>query len=108
MAVYELHSWRPDQYKSVASAHVVVDSNTVKSFADQAKITMECLHADKIHSVTLQPEVLALIAPGEEVQGSASTDESIRRRRGVDQESCQLICGNACETKRCCVHVQTQ
>ncbi|KAF5559902.1 zinc cadmium resistance [Fusarium phyllophilum] len=57
-SVHELHIWRLDQRKFVASAHIVVDSRTVQSFADKAKIIMECLHAYGVHSATLQPEVL--------------------------------------------------
>ncbi|UKZ60212.1 uncharacterized protein TrAtP1_001497 [Trichoderma atroviride] len=56
-SVHELHIWRLDQRKSIATAHVVVDGRTVKSFADKAKVIMECLHAYGIHSATLQPEV---------------------------------------------------
>ncbi|KAK4081724.1 uncharacterized protein Triagg1_2465 [Trichoderma aggressivum f. europaeum] len=57
-SVHELHIWRLDQRKSIASAHVVVDGRTVRSFADTAKTIMECFHAYGIHSATLQPEVL--------------------------------------------------
>ncbi|KAF5634398.1 zinc cadmium resistance [Fusarium tjaetaba] len=58
ISVHELHIWRLDQRKFVASAHIVVDSRTVQGFADKAKIIMECLHAYGVHSATLQPEVL--------------------------------------------------
>ncbi|KAH7167593.1 cation efflux protein [Fusarium sp. MPI-SDFR-AT-0072] len=57
-SVHELHIWRLDQRKFVASAHIVVDSRTVQGFADKAKIIVECLHAYGVHSATLQPEVL--------------------------------------------------
>ncbi|KAF5123556.1 Cobalt uptake protein COT1 [Metarhizium anisopliae] len=55
-SVHELHVWRLDQRKTVASAHIVVDDRTVKHFTEKAKIVMECLHAYGIHSATLQPE----------------------------------------------------
>nr|RBQ93026.1 hypothetical protein FVER53263_06383 [Fusarium verticillioides] len=58
ISVHELHIWRLDQRKFVASAHIAVDSRTVQGFADKAKIIMECLHAYGVHSATLQPEVL--------------------------------------------------
>ncbi|KAH7249042.1 cation efflux protein [Fusarium redolens] len=57
-SVHELHIWRLDQHKFVASAHIVVDGRTVQGIADKAKIIMECLHAYGVHSATLQPEVL--------------------------------------------------
>ncbi|KAL7760185.1 hypothetical protein ACKLNR_010275 [Fusarium oxysporum f. sp. zingiberi] len=66
-SVHELHIWRLDQCKFVASAHIVVDSRTVQGFADKAKIIMKCLHAYGVHSATLQPEVLEaspVIMPG--------------------------------------------
>ncbi|KAG5656507.1 hypothetical protein KAF25_000094, partial [Fusarium avenaceum] len=57
-SVHELHIWRLDQRKSVASAHIVVEGRTIEAFADKAKIIMECLHAYGVHSATLQPEAL--------------------------------------------------
>ncbi|KAM0278120.1 hypothetical protein ACHAO9_012295 [Fusarium lateritium] len=57
-SVHELHIWRLDQRKSIASAHIVVDGRTIETFADKAKIIMECLHAYGVHSATLQPEAL--------------------------------------------------
>ncbi|KAM0343992.1 hypothetical protein ACHAPU_008050 [Fusarium lateritium] len=55
-SVHELHIWRLDQHKSVASAHIVVDDRTIEGFAGKAKIIMECLHAYGVHSAALQPE----------------------------------------------------
>ncbi|KAF7550596.1 hypothetical protein G7Z17_g5604 [Cylindrodendrum hubeiense] len=114
-SVHELHVWRLDQHKSIASAHLVVDGRTVKSFADKAKIIMECLHAYGIHSATLQPEVsatgpMSLSEDPRETQTAAielgSTVPSRRRRGG--QSHCQLICGSLCDGMRCCTHVQMQ
>ncbi|KAK7417564.1 hypothetical protein QQX98_004529 [Neonectria punicea] len=114
-SVHELHIWRLDQRKSIASAHLVVDGRTVKSFADKAKIIMECLHAYGIHSATLQPEVAAvgsvsLPESAQETQTSALEMGSsvTSRRRGGGQSHCQLICGSLCDGMRCCTHVQMQ
>ncbi|KAK7420037.1 hypothetical protein QQZ08_010564 [Neonectria magnoliae] len=114
-SVHELHIWRLDQRKSIASAHLVVDGRTVKSFADKAKIIMECLHAYGIHSATLQPEVAAagsvsLSENAQETQTSALEMGSsvTNRRRGGGQNHCQLICGSLCDGMRCCTHVQMQ
>ncbi|KAH7160879.1 cation efflux protein [Dactylonectria macrodidyma] len=111
-SVHELHIWRLDQHKSIASAHLVVDGRTVKSFADKAKIIMECLHAYGIHSATLQPEVSATgpMALSEDPLGmhptliEPGTGVISRRRRG-GQRHCQLICGSMCDGMRCCAHV---
>ncbi|KAL6807793.1 cation efflux protein [Trichoderma sp. SZMC 28013] len=67
-SVHELHIWRLDQRKSIASAHVVVDGRTVRNFADTAKIIMECLHAEpKAH-----PWLRALI-PERRLNGDVTT-----------------------------------
>ncbi|KAI1170651.1 cation efflux protein [Nemania sp. FL0916] len=117
-SVHELHIWRLDQRKAIASAHVVVSNNEMTDFMDQAKTVKECLHAYGIHSATLQPE-LASPAPvntqtrsapsdgnsvrAESVTGSgtASPVASLRRRR-TDGTACQIVCGNICESLTCC------
>lgn len=114
-SVHELHIWRLDQHKSIASAHIVVDGRTVKSFSDKASIIMECLHAYGIHSATLQPEVLAG-PPVTMTDGATDTQataidaslDTLRRRQQRSEEECQLICGELCEGLRCCAPVQLQ
>lgn len=56
-SVHELHIWRLDQKKAIASAHVVVSDQTVSSFMEKARTVSECLHAYGVHSATLQPEL---------------------------------------------------
>ena len=59
-AVHDLHVWVLNQKKAVATAHVVVNNETVKSLDDfmhVANTVNECLHAYGIHSTTLQPEI---------------------------------------------------
>jgi zinc transporter 1 len=73
-SVHELHIWRLDQQKAIASAHVVVSDQSVSSFIDKARTVNECLHAYGIHSATLQPET---VGPGEE----SGAGESFQRRR---------------------------
>ncbi|EXL95871.1 cation efflux protein [Fusarium oxysporum II5] len=113
-SVHELHIWRLDQCKFVASAHIVVDSRTVQGFADKAKIIMKCLHAYGVHSATLQPEVLEaspVIMPGSGPgsQGQATSISVCRtqRSRGGEQE-CQVICGSSCDGLRCCAPVHLE
>ncbi|OKO95528.1 Cobalt uptake protein COT1 [Penicillium subrubescens] len=57
LAVHELHIWRLNQTKSLASAHVVLDGDIISDFDSLAKTIRECFHAYGIHSVTLQPEI---------------------------------------------------
>ncbi|KAL1625078.1 hypothetical protein SLS56_007505 [Neofusicoccum ribis] len=58
-SVHELHVWRLDQKKAIASAHVVVGEESLSTFMQKAQTVSECLHAYGIHSATLQPELAA-------------------------------------------------
>ncbi|KAJ5098360.1 cation efflux protein [Penicillium argentinense] len=57
LAIHELHIWRLNQTKSLASVHIVLDGDVVLDFESLSKTTRECFHAYGIHSVTIQPEV---------------------------------------------------
>jgi zinc transporter 1 len=111
--VHELHIWRLDQRKSVASAHIVVEGRTIEAFADKAKIIMECLHAYGVHSATLQPEALisSPVTTSDSITESQAevalidANHSTCRSRGGEQE-CQLICGRLCEELRCCARAR--
>ncbi|KAH7238569.1 cation efflux protein [Fusarium tricinctum] len=112
-SVHELHIWRLDQRKSVASAHIVVEGRTIEAFADKAKIIMECLHAYGVHSATLQPEALisSPVTTSDSITESQAevalidANHSTCRSRGGEQE-CQLICGRLCEELRCCARAR--
>ncbi|KAI3397775.1 hypothetical protein diail_10428 [Diaporthe ilicicola] len=117
-SVHELHIWRLDQQKAIASAHVVVSDQSMSNFIEKARTVNECLHAYGIHSSTLQPET----AEGEIVQDTASTSvdataaasgsvsegvgSSLRRRR-LDPAACQMICSNLCHNLMCCAKIET-
>lgn len=97
LSVHELHVWRLDQRKAIASAHVVVSDPEVRSFMEKAKVISECLHAYGIHSVTLQPELLAQRSDDEATEvGSAMTTAR------TSLEKCGVPCGSVCEELRCC------
>ncbi|KAL7649339.1 hypothetical protein ACMYSQ_012180 [Aspergillus niger] len=95
-SVHELHVWGLNQQKALASAHVVVKEHSVSSFVHLASVINECFHAYGIHSTTLQPE----LAPGNNLN-EASGHENLRRRSNV-ASSCQITCGNLCESLTCC------
>jgi zinc transporter 1 len=84
-SIHELHIWRLNQQKNLASVHVVVKEPSVASFLETARIINQCFHAYGIHSATLQPEVISEV---EESDG-----ESPR---------CQMVCGTLCEALTCC------
>ncbi|KAI0390376.1 cation efflux protein [Xylariaceae sp. FL0594] len=130
-SVHELHIWRLDQKKALASAHVVVSSNDVGEFMDLAKTVSECLHEYGVHSVTLQPEYTvqastrtepdtptAIRVPGD---GGNSLSESVLGVTGtvtaastpsadrtgiagsyINGSVCQIVCGSLCRNLTCC------
>ncbi|KAK4134237.1 cation efflux protein [Trichocladium antarcticum] len=89
-SVHELHVWRLDQKKAIASAHIVVSDPSVASFMEKAKTIRECLHAYGIHSTTIQPE-LAAARLGPETIGNEKL------------APCQIVCGKGmCDHLMCC------
>ncbi|KAJ5469075.1 metal ion resistance protein/transporter (Zrc1) [Penicillium sp. IBT 31633x] len=97
-AVHELHIWRLNQKKSLASTHLVLDETSDETdFNMLAKTVNECFHAYGIHSVTLQPETIPG-RKGNEVVGVANH----RDGRASLATNCQLICGKLCEDLSCC------
>lgn len=104
-SVHELHIWRLDQQKAIASVHVVVSDQSVESFIEKARTVNECLHAYGIHSATLQPETVSQV----DIRSSNTSDgasSSLRRRR-FDPAACQIICSNLCHSLRCCTKIET-
>ncbi|KAH8724436.1 cation efflux protein/ zinc transporter-like protein [Phaeosphaeriaceae sp. PMI808] len=96
-SVHELHIWRLDQKKSIASAHIVVNDPDIASFMTKAQTFRECLHAYGIHSVTLQPE----LAPSSEHEiTSGETTATSTARPSI--EKCGLPCDIVCEELKCC------
>ncbi|KAF2666602.1 cation diffusion facilitator family metal ion transporter [Microthyrium microscopicum] len=102
-SVHELHVWRLNQQKSLASAHVILEDPSLHNFQEgQAKTMAECLHAYGIHSVTIQPELRArrpVIATHPSTEAGAQTTAT-----DPDQppSPCQLNCGTNCEKMTCC------
>jgi solute carrier family 30 (zinc transporter), member 1 len=100
-SVHELHVWQLDQKKAIASAHVVVDEESLESFMQKAQTVSECLHAYGIHSATLQPELLPSRPATTSVSETNSVAGSIRQRtQGIAK--CKLTCGSLCEPLMCC------
>ena len=55
--MHELHIWRLNERKAIASAHIVVANEPLSNSMRLAKTINECFHAYGIHSATLQPEL---------------------------------------------------
>lgn len=121
VSVHELHVWRLDQKKAIATAHIVVSDPDVASFMAKAKTIRECLHAYGIHSTTVQPELLlgAPPPPPPSTRGSATAAGVTVLSEGVEPvaqgtemvavsgapaaETCQISCGKGmCDHLMCC------
>jgi zinc transporter 1 len=108
--VHELHVWRLDQKKTVASAHVVVSEESLGKFMEKAQVFSECLHAYGIHSATLQPELVVSDSEGEKCEGdrsgvataSGSGASSVAGSLRLRAAKCGLTCGTLCEPLMCC------
>ena len=100
VSVHELHVWRLDQKKAVASAHVVVSDPDIASFMKMAKTFSGCLHAYGIHSATLQPELAVATEADENGITSGVTSATSTARQSV--EKCGMPCGVVCEELKCC------
>ncbi|KAF5852740.1 hypothetical protein GGP41_008158 [Bipolaris sorokiniana] len=106
LGVHELHVWRLDQKKAIASAHVRVSDPDIASFMEKAKIFSECLHAYGIHSATLQPE---LASPAERLEDTPGASEGVTLAMASatstarpSKEKCRVPCGSLCEELKCC------
>lgn len=103
--MHELHIWRLDQQKAIASAHVVVSDQSMESFLEKARTVNECLHAYGIHSATLQPETVSEAGGGSGNSAPGSLSEGVSsslRRRRLDPASCQILCSSLCHNLMCC------
>ncbi|THC95894.1 hypothetical protein EYZ11_004625 [Aspergillus tanneri] len=109
-AIHELHIWRLNQKKSLASAHLVLEDDAEFDFNMLAITVNECFHAYGIHSVTLQPEV----SPREKTCAQASAEDRMVKvsSHGLEDGAkgqnhkyagrCQLLCGKLCIDLACC------
>lgn len=103
LGVHDLHIWLLNREKAIASAHVMVNEEQVKSveaFMNLANTVNECFHAYGIHSTTLQPEVVPLTAS----QNPLFPGGGLHYRQAtVAKASCQIGCRAAsCEKPMCC------
>lgn len=101
VSVHELHIWRLDQKKAIASAHIVVSDPDIASFMKKAKTFRECLHAYGIHSATLQPELVRTSLEGVEDEVNSGVTSATNTARS-SMEKCGLPCRVQCEELKCC------
>ncbi|PWY69867.1 cation diffusion facilitator family metal ion transporter [Aspergillus sclerotioniger CBS 115572] len=99
LSIHELHIWRLNQHKALASVHVMVSDYSVPNFLRLTKTINECFHAYGIHSTTLQPE----LARPETITADRQITEI--EELGLPKEAsekCQVVCGTLCEELTCC------
>ncbi|GFF55116.1 metal ion resistance protein/transporter (Zrc1), putative [Aspergillus udagawae] len=120
-SVHELHIWRLNQEKTLASVHLAVSDELIADFMEKAKIINECFHAYGIHSTTLQPEhVRPIPSSNRSIQGQENAELTVeggvKKRHAVDPNSgcssetlqtCSINCGSACEGYTCCSRDKT-
>lgn len=102
LAVHELHIWRLNQTKSLASAHITLSDDSISNFTKVAQTISECFHAYGIHSVTLQPE---LVGSKDSPGVTSALVESELGRQSIDKlakSECQIVCGKLCQDFVCC------
>ncbi|KAH2275764.1 hypothetical protein KXW96_003641 [Aspergillus fumigatus] len=91
-SVHELHIWRLNQEKALASVHLAVSDELIADFMETAKIINECFHAYGIHSTTLQPEhVRPIPSDTRSIQGQETAgfivDGGVKKRHVIDPNS---------------------
>ncbi|KAL4892357.1 cation diffusion facilitator family metal ion transporter [Aspergillus ambiguus] len=82
LAVHELHIWRLNQQKTLASVHIVMAAGPAPDWAGLTRAVNECFHTYGIHSATLQPEILDGVM--------------------AENEKCRVMCSEVCEEFTCC------
>ncbi|KAJ5929198.1 cation efflux protein [Penicillium verhagenii] len=111
LAIHELHIWRLNQEKSLASAHVVLDGEMMTDFESLAKTIRECFHEYGIHSITLQPEAYTRQEEPRPVTDGSCTGadfkkdgEDGKRRTSIESalNRCTSSCGSFCVELTCC------
>ncbi|KAK2802240.1 hypothetical protein FQN50_007420 [Emmonsiellopsis sp. PD_5] len=111
LSIHELHAWRLNQNKAIASAHVVTCDSSLANFMARAQRIGECLHAYGIHSVTLQPELAsaASMSSGTDYLGNSEEDVGVggnglrlRREDEGGNSTCKIVCRSGCEALTCC------
>ncbi|KAJ5934426.1 cation efflux protein [Penicillium verhagenii] len=111
LAIHELHIWRLNQEKSLASAHIVLDGEMMTDFESLAKTIRECFHEYGIHSITLQPEAYTRqeeprpVTAGRCTGADSKKDgEDGKRRTSIESalNRCTSGCGSFCVELTCC------
>ncbi|KAF1813720.1 cation efflux protein [Eremomyces bilateralis CBS 781.70] len=115
LSVHELHVWRLNETKTIASVHVVTNDDSLERFMERATEMGECFHAWGVHSWTMQPELArrsisettgstAVEAKSTEptVSGDEPQEEVRQRQASSDESMCRVKCAETCGALQCC------
>ncbi|KAJ5721012.1 uncharacterized protein N7483_008946 [Penicillium malachiteum] len=113
LAIHELHIWRLNQEKALASAHVVLDGDLMPNFESLAQTIRECFHEYGIHSITLQPEsytqetkntTSVSVGSSTGVDMAGVTGDNFKKRQSLESalNQCKSGCGSFCLEFTCC------
>ncbi|KAL4877315.1 cation efflux protein [Aspergillus karnatakaensis] len=99
LAVHELHIWRLNQQKVLASVHVTITDHS-KSGLSTLETIRECFHCWGIHSVTVQPEIAAVSEAVPLSLNQIALNELDSQEKYPVQ--CQSKCSSLCKELACC------
>ncbi|KAL3436367.1 hypothetical protein BDV09DRAFT_184312 [Aspergillus tetrazonus] len=100
LAVHELHIWRLNQHKTLASVHVAMLNHSISEFSAVSRTLQECFHAWGVHSVAIMPEIATPLTAGAlaQNQGDISGMEVSEKYLNI----CQSQCSSFCRELACC------
>ncbi|KAL4748513.1 hypothetical protein BDW72DRAFT_195723 [Aspergillus terricola var. indicus] len=100
IAVHELHIWRLNQHKTLASVHVAMLDHSISEFSAVSRTLQECFHAWGVHSVAIMPEIATPLTAGGLTQNQGDLSEVEVSEKY--QNHCQSQCSSFCKDLACC------
>ncbi|KAL4812658.1 hypothetical protein BDW67DRAFT_193276 [Aspergillus spinulosporus] len=100
LAVHELHIWRLNQHKALASVHVAMLDHSISEFSAVSRTLQECFHAWGVHSVVIMPEIATPLTAGALTQNKGNMSEMEVSEKYINL--CQSQCSSFCKELACC------
>ncbi|KAL4976576.1 cation efflux protein [Aspergillus desertorum] len=100
LAVHELHIWRLNQHKVLASVHVAMLDHSISKFSALSRTLQECFHAWGVHSVAIMPEIATPLTAAALAQDQGEISELEASDKHPYQ--CQSRCSSFCKDLACC------
>ncbi|KAL4738887.1 hypothetical protein BDV11DRAFT_215654 [Aspergillus similis] len=100
LAVHELHIWRLNQHKALASVHVAMLDHSISEFSAVSRTLQECFHAWGVHSVAIMPEIATPLTAEPLNQNQGDISEREVSEKYLSQ--CRSQCSSFCKELACC------